>query len=320
MANERIIRFHVDLGPEVGLGHAVRCGAVAQALQRRGISVRCSCPAGQEALLERAIGFSASPDGGEPAFLDGYRFAASEVERLAPVAVFDDNGTLAPPDAVIFNGNLHASTNLYQGVPAERLRLGTSYAPLRSTFAAVEPSAEEPNGPVLLCLGGADSEGWTEQMVELLRRVTDAPLEVILGAATLDVEPRARDLSTKPDVSVRVAERDMPGRLLGARWAVLSGGGLLLEAARCGLPAAVLVIAENQVSAAMAYEDQGLGTRLGDARDWDPATARQRLRNFALDADFRAKARRLGPERVDGLGAERIAEEVASLLSPRGRS
>ena len=148
---------------------------------------------------------------------------------------------------------------------------------------------------LLVTLGGGDVHNVTADVLQALGRL-DAPIDVrvVVGgtnphAATLAAEAECPTLPIEllPDVS------DMAELFFWADLAVTAGGGTCWEMAFCGLPALIIVTADNQRQVARALDDAGAAVSLGERTDWDERRAADAIASLITNstpAGFSASA------------------------------
>ena len=77
-----------------------------------------------------------------------------------------------------------------------------------------------------------------------------------------------------------------------------------------GLPAAVLVLADNQRGIAAGLAEYGTAINLGEAAEATDAQIADALCSLLGDRGLRARMSRKGRGLIDGRGAERVAEHL----------
>ncbi len=201
--------FRADGNPATGLGHVVRCQALAQALQPAiekifvlrdpTLALQQQLAAAELALIQVPLTIPAGlPEADWLAswlhphdilVLDGYHFSPAYQRILAATGAalvcLDD--LITPPNwaSVVLNQAGGVGPAAYRQVPLARLCLGPAYALLRPAFwqrAQNESTTLPPR--LFLNMGGADP---TDQTLALLPRLREQfptyHLEVVTGAA-----------------------------------------------------------------------------------------------------------------------------------------
>lgn len=75
----------------------------------------------------------------------------------------------------------------------------------------------------------------------------------------------------------------------------------------CGVPALLIVAADNQLQLAREAERQGMAINLGWYHELDVARLYAALDNLIINYELRAKMAMRGQELIDGRGAGRVA-------------
>lgn len=208
LSGSRLV-FRADGNPTTGLGHVVRCQALAQALQpavEKIFVLRNPAPALQQQLAAAALAVrlvppaipAGLPEAGWLAgwlrptdilVLDGYHFSPAYQRILAATGAalvcLDD--LVTPPNwaSVVLNQAGGVGPAAYGQVPLARLCLGPAYALLRPAFwqrAQSQPTTSPPR--LFLNMGGADPTDQTLALLPRLRKQFPTHhLEVVTGAA-----------------------------------------------------------------------------------------------------------------------------------------
>jgi UDP-2,4-diacetamido-2,4,6-trideoxy-beta-L-altropyranose hydrolase len=339
--------IRADASEAIGMGHLMRCLALAQAWRRAGGKAHFACAELPDGLRERlhqerceAVNIHADVGSECDAeqtvqlaerlsaaalVLDGYRFAPGYASRLRRdgrrLLIIDDGATNATYDCDwVLNQNLSATAALYRGrARGAQLLLGPRYALLDEPFARQQPATETPPVArrVLVTFGGADPPNATRKVIEALARDECSGLEavVILGGGNPHRASLARFVSNLPErVSLRIElvtdTREMSQHMAEADIAVSAGGVTALELACLGVPTLLIVIADNQRAPAKAAAECGFAQLLGRIDQLDAASIAEALAQLCGDAVRRDAMSRRGRETVDGRGAERVVRTM----------
>ncbi len=343
--------IRADSGTRMGMGHVMRCLALALAWQERGgeatlltcsegdgarrrfarfgfrvmaLRARHPDPDDLDATLRELERLKGRDPGGPRPWLatDGYFFSPAfhEAVRAAgfPLLVLDDIADQPRYVAdLLLNQNLGAEHFAYDCAPETVRLLGTRYALLRPEFRHGETEkAEVPElaRRILVTLGGGDPDNLTLRVLRSLQRTELPGLEVVavVGGGNPHRDALEVVAGGSRDVSIRlVYDADNMAELMAwADLAVSAAGSTCWELAATGVPAVLLVAAENQREIATALAQEGIAMNLG----WHEAVAPDRLtdavRRAARDRSWRAEARRRGRTQVDGAGAGRVAAQM----------
>jgi UDP-2,4-diacetamido-2,4,6-trideoxy-beta-L-altropyranose hydrolase len=346
MSNE-VLLVRADASAEIGVGHVMRCVALAQAWRDHGGSVRFVLAPGGEEIHERlrSEGFAVhairagagsvedaaqtaelcAQSGAEWLVLDGYHFSQDYRNRIRRAAsnllLVDDHGALAPYDCeVVLNANVYASPAMYSDAPPQtHFLLGSGYALLRREFLSAQRQRwdiPERASHLLVTLGGADPHNVTLQVVEALHELGDLEFEltVVLGASNrhrASVEHALEQFHRPARLLLNVA--NMPELMSQSDLAISAGGGTCDELALLGVPMFLITIAQNQEQAVEAYRQRETAVTVG----WFTVLSRdglaRSLRAVMGDRKLRQEIVMRAGEMVDGRGAERVVESMRGI-------
>ena len=326
----------------IGSGHVVRCLALAQAWMRQGGEVVFLSYFEESTWAKRldAAGVSLvalqSDDHNNqvsltlealqdfpkaPVVLDGYDFSPQLRREIREAGhwllCLDDVGSCLNCDALL-NQNLGAEL-LFPAIGYDsHLLLGPRFALLREEFVAwrgwQRPIRLNANR-VLVTLGGSDPYNRTYDVVSALRTLdgADWQVRVLLGASYKHDESIFHCIGADQRFEVVHDAQNMPQQLAWADIAVAGAGSVCWELAFMGLPALLLVCADNQRLIAQALKERGFAFNLGEP-PWNFSLLSETVKTLASDLAMRRTMGRIGQDLVDGIGADRVAETIARIV------
>jgi UDP-2,4-diacetamido-2,4,6-trideoxy-beta-L-altropyranose hydrolase len=340
--SERLF-VRVDATRLTGLGHFMRCLALAQAWQDLGGAVSFIGrygPQSVERLRREAIDCIPLEDGlgpaedlaatlaviapGAPIALDGYAFDPIFQRGLAGhgrLLTIDDTGHWpAYAGALLLNQNPQAAAVPYGDAPAVRL-LGCDYVLLTRDFAEAEAVASDT--PLarrwLVSLGGTDADNIGGQLAGALAAAApEAEIRLLVGPLNQHRAGLAQTAATFPNLELVDSPPNMLQTLHEAELAVSAAGTTALQLARLGVPMLLLAIADNQEPLARSLESAGACVYLGRWPQLTCATAARAAVALATDVPRRAALGRSGRRLIDGLGARRVAAALAATAPATG--
>ena len=337
-----LIRTDADV--RLGTGHFMRCLALAQAWQDVGgvaAFLMSSCARVFEERLQsggmevhhlsswagsvddaKQITAIARQVGASWAVVDGYHFD-SEYQRVIKdsglhLLLIDDMGYGEHYWAdIVLNQNSHAHQSFYENKePYTRLLLGTRYALLRRDFLRWQGWKREILGVahrVLVTLGGGDPENVTLKVIQALNQIKTSELEVkvVVGPSNPHMASLKEAVHRSPFTVHRLSSvTDMPGLMAWADIAVTAGGSTCWELAYMGLPALVVVLAENQTGIAEGLNEAGAVVNLGRHDEVSIEHLVEPLSDLFRSPGRSRRMSQIGRSLVDGMGAGRVAEEL----------
>jgi UDP-2,4-diacetamido-2,4,6-trideoxy-beta-L-altropyranose hydrolase len=335
--------IRADASAQIGAGHVMRCLALAEAWQDRSgqalFITACKSDSLRQRLVQEGFGLipleRAHPDPadwettsavleahpGAWMVLDGYHFDSSYQRRVReaghPLLVIDDMAHLEHYWAdVVLNQNLHAETLQYSAEPNTQFLLGTRYVLLRREFRAWRDWKRETHEiarKVLVTMGGSDPDNVTLKVVRALAAVGVDDLEavVVVGAANPHYEALHAATCALP-YAIRLLRNapNMPELIAWADLAVSAAGSTCWELAFMGLPAIVLVLADNQRPVADGLAVAGAAFNLGLPTMLTTGELGQQLTRFATAFHDRASMQHRAQELVDGEGVGRVVDAL----------
>lgn len=332
------VGIRCDAGPRTGVGHLVRCVALAEELTARGVEVHFLSDLGgvawAEAQLEqRGLAW-------HPAPYDTVGLLAS-VERLALEAVVVDSYTLPPQQSAavrasgrtvlaIVDGDLRGQSadiyvdqNLDAVLDVGDVRLaGLDYALLRSSVRQLRPLSPPVDAiartpKVVAFFGGTDAYRAAPQVARLLTQAA-APFEATVVAADESLRTELLAVAAGPGQHLEIiAPTDqLPKLLVDADLVVSASGTSTWELLCLGRAAALLWVVDNQIQGYERTVAHGYAAGLGRLGDFGPDAVGV-LRRLLTDPAERAVLAARGWSAVDGRGVERVADALLATVRSR---
>lgn len=343
-----MIVFHCDASPVIGLGHLVRCRALAYALFQ--IGEKCImvgpelsyCTQLDERVFEQwipmreggvvhqqdAVAFITLSQtlGASFAVLDSYRVDEQYQQVISSSGLrwlqFDGRAQQQFWANIILNVNLQVRAEDYRPILKNKnaeLLLGANYAIVRSEFAAAKRS-DYLRGcqRVLISFGGGDDLGAIQFVLDALLslHVEDICFVIISGESN----PSNQELKNwigsfaGERVTLHINPENIASLMASCDLAIIAGGGTTYEVACLGMPMMIIAIAENQMMQAKAWENNGAAIFLGALNEISASQLQCEfvtlLENDELRKAMAVRASRL----VDGQGAKRVAEKIQSFI------
>ena len=334
--------FRCDGGPDIGLGHVMRCRALAAAFIARGWNCWFAMTAETAALdgepepiivpsgLEgaSAVATAIATRNIECLVVDHYRLDASfETAARGPakiVVAIDDLANRRHECDMIVDSNPGRTAADYAGLAAAdtRLLLGAHYVLLGRQFAARRPTQAKP-APMrpqrlLITLGGADPENFSACVLAALRHTGNIAEQVLLVIGPANPH-RDRLIIEAAEIGVEcvIDPTDLADWMSESDMAVTAGGVTCSELICLGVPVVVLLTADNQRAIGRAVDEAGAGIVLDGAQGKNPRNIAAAMAKLATDQALRRRMASRGRALVDGRGAERVAAAVIELIGAR---
>ena len=337
--------IRADCSREIGSGHALRCFALAAEWKERGGDVTFVGHCDGESIrrrfarsgitmeaLQESPGSRADLDHtlreasrlGQPwVVVDGYAFDADYLAAIRVAGyrllVVDDQAALVHYDAdMVLNHNVGAESLDYRAPSGTTLRLGPRYALLRREFLTERAPAPDAVPRVarrlLVTLGGADGGDVLSVIAPALRDAQVAELEVLVVLGPIN--PRGSEIRRtlqEGGATVRIVTStdDMASLMAWSEMAVSAAGSTILELAYMGVPALLVVVAENQARGGEAMARSGAAVVIGRSSSIKEKSLAKLITALAHDHEWRRAAAKAGRGLVDGRGADRVIGALA---------
>lgn len=336
-----------DAGPQVGIGHVMRCLALAEELLARGSDVTlvadlAELPWAQDQAERRGVrvaapGTGAPPDAVlavlrrlEPAavVIDSYRLPASFYETVRaghPVLALVDGDVGGRHADVYVDQNIGAEEKDWELPPGSIRLAGLDYALMRDDLRAHRPTAPrvEASDPprVLAFFGGTDAYGVAPLVARALV-ASASPWTATVVAATPALRAELEAVEVGPGQELTIIEpTDRLAEKVAAADVVVSAAGTSSWELFClGSAVAFVCVADNQSDAYRRVVREGLALGLGtiDELAHEPGAieaAGAALRGVLEDPAERARLRAATWQRVDGAGRVRVVDTLAGFRS-----
>lgn len=343
------LMIRADASARIGIGHVMRCFGLAQAWQLDGGHVvflsYCESDCVRQRVTDGGMEFipigyphpdprdlqttleivrirsDAAIDNSMWLVLDGYHFdpVYQQAVRAAGyrLLVVDDMAQLPAYHAdIMLNQNLGAEKLKYNCDSDTTLLLGSRYALLRQEFMAwrgYQREIPDVARKVLITMGGSDTNNITLKVMHAVQKVEADDLEVVVvvGGSNLNLE-MLRPEAQRSRFTIRL-EHDVTKMSELMAWAdlvVSAAGSTCWEIAFMGLPALVLVWADNQRGIAEGLERAGAAINLG----WFGHVSEDAIAGVLTDLvnakERRAQMSECGRRLVDGYGAGRVVQAI----------
>jgi len=341
--NPGTLLIRADASAAIGTGHVMRCLALAQAwraaegevvfamaectdaIKHRLGEERCrvvqivGAPGShQDCAATRAIVAARLPSW---LVLDGYAFGSEYRQAIQeagkPCLIVDDSGSGEEFNAeLVLNQNLYASEKMYERRGRHtRLLLGPRYAMLRDEFAQYRGWSREiaeMGTRVLLTMGGSDPSNLTPRLLDaLVKTERELQIRVAIGGSSENVdavEETAAQFFGR--VKLFRDSRNMPELMSWADLAIAGAGTTCWEMCLLGLPAMLIVVAENQAPIAQAVAAAGAAINIGVAGEVDSSALAAEVESMLSSVDRRREMSQAARKLVDGWGRERVLEAM----------
>ena len=266
--------------------------------------------------------------------LDSYyvtkRYLAA-VGSLARVAYLDDLQLFDYPVDLLINYDVILPNALpsYQAAygSCPRLLLGAAYAPLRPQFQNRPVAVNKQAKNLLITTGGSDPCHFCMGFLYFVMKEPSAwpfsenalRIHMVIGKMNTDRASLFRLAEELPFLKLHENVTHMASLMQTCDLAVSAAGTTLYELCALGIPSVSFALADNQITAAKAFDEAGAIPWTGDIRA-EREKVMNRIHTFVTSMSSsasypaRCSAHKAMRELVDGNGALRIAKALQAML------
>lgn len=341
MASRRL-GVRCDIGQQAGVGHLMRCLALAEEFRGNGWEVEVAADVDGFSFARHRLEAAGVPHVVSPRTPTDH---ASWVSASALDAVLLDTYVLGPevsralvdaaPTLAIIDGSTRgqlASMYLDQNFGSEHSmwpprnemfasqfpRLaGSAYTVISDDFMALRPPKpphQDHRADVLVALGGTDPFGYTPLVVEAIIAAQVPAAVTVISTAISDVGLRKG--SADVDVKVQAPTQDFPKMVATSSAVLFAAGSSMWEAATLGKPIAAMAVAENQSTTYGALVRNDVIHGLGNFAERKPCLndLEEPIGVFLRDVELRTRLAKAGFGLIDGQGRSRVYGAFVGLL------
>jgi len=329
------ILIRCDGSPQLGLGHIVRCLALAMELREnhnlRLVFAMMDKGVGSEIVAKHDFPFFIKPPG-----LDEAQWINTLIQAFHPKVVILDVRTLLEDSAlrdwrnagiivaVIDDPSYRrqaADLAFYPPVPqlaevdwhdfSGKAFVGWDYILLRREFRNPRPRPENPIPVLLVTMGGSDPGGLTFLALKALKLLhAEFRVKVVLGRAFMhnkELDYIRPKLSNKFELLKDMT--DMPSLMARCDFAIAAFGGTAYELAAVNVPSILLGLTRDHARSAESLNHAGMAINMGFHQHVSPKHLAASILSL-LKAPHRAQRMSKACKALDGLGAKRIARII----------
>lgn len=338
------VLFRVDASIEIGIGHVMRCLALAGGFEAKGWSISFAATANTYKVCD-ALGKSAyqkyvldEPE--DPyhlgskvgphcdlAVVDHYGldhiYERTLKDWVRCLLVIDDLANRPHEADVLADSTPGRTQNEYRALVPNNcnMMLGTDYAMLRPEFSEARSASlmrrKQFGGVerILISVGGTDPLNITATAYEGVRQAGfQGFVDVVLAQNSqyLKVFQDHADKAT----TIHAPAKDMAILMRNADIAIGAPGTTSWERCCLGLPALLTVTAENQRTNAHRLSEAGAIVLLKDGTIVTPQDVAESLTVLLTDANQLYRMSKASAQLCDGRGVDRVIETIERVLYP----
>lgn len=214
---------------------------------------------------------------------------------------------------IVVNQNINANNLEIEGTEHTKFLLGTKYAMIRDELLKREMKKyNDPVRKILITLGGTDKDNLTLKIIKNIEEINgEAELIVISGP----YNPHYNELKKFADnaskkIDIISSPQSMLDIYLESDIAISAGGTSCYELAYFGIPNIIIAIADNQLNIAKEFDKKNVSIYLGRKEDFSSNKIKENVLKLVNDNLLRKKMAENGRSLVDGKGKKRIVDVI----------
>jgi UDP-2,4-diacetamido-2,4,6-trideoxy-beta-L-altropyranose hydrolase len=333
------IVFRVDATKNIGLGHLMRCYALAEELVKNKNTCFFVSNIDCEKIIEKINKsniilekISTSPNSKQDIdylinfsrnnninwiVTDHYEIHSEYIKTIKDnrfnVLSIDDTAQTYYKSDIVINQNIGSEKLTFHSDRNTRFLLGPKYVMLRDELLKREKKRYINDvEKILVTLGGIDYGNITIKILKLLKEIIDNNIEIIVVIGTLNKieEDLKSEINTLDNSHFRFvfSPENMAELYLESDIAISAGGSSCYELAYFGIPNIIITVADNQLNIAKELDKLNVSIYLGGKEKFCHSKIKENVLKLINDNSLRKNMAENGRKLVDERGKQRIIE------------
>lgn len=331
----KLIGIRADGGNNIGMGHIMRCMAIAKEFLERNIEVffiSKFCKDVNEIFVNNDIKFINTYSNNlddeileiekviknnniDCVITDSYNLSDDylfKIKQLVKLLVsIDDNSLYNYPSDIIINGNIYANNLEYKLTNKNtKLLLGSGYCILREEFRKnFNFIVEEKVNNILITMGGSDINNFTPFVLETIKEL-NININVIIGKS-FECTNEIQEISKKRDnINLIYNPSNISEIMKNNDIAISASGSTAYELCKVGVPAILIVQAENQENIACEFDKKGIMINMGYFSDLKKDELLEKVKFLIDNKGVRYKMNNLSKNIIPDDGVKNIVDSI----------
>ncbi len=323
--------FRLDAGTKNGLGHLMRCRALADALHKLGVQCTFACKVTDSEIcltphrlhsIDNEDEFLALSKQYQWIIVDHYEYSSEEFYVLQKhpnsfLIVMDDMGNRGHLYAdIILNPIAKAKAfTSYKLSTEAKLLLGPAYCLLGESFQNLVLPDFKSRKQIVITFGGADVLGLTLPFITAISKhkiFAQYEIIVVTGAACGNLDA-IETYCQQHNYYYRHNVQNMAELFSQARLAISTGGSTIFELACCGVPSVLAIVADNQWLAAREHSGYGWCRNIDCRKEKQIGQLAEHAKLLLEDKKLEQYSQ-IASNLVDARGAQRVAREILDIV------
>ncbi|MCL1884778.1 MAG: UDP-2,4-diacetamido-2,4,6-trideoxy-beta-L-altropyranose hydrolase [Defluviitaleaceae bacterium] len=339
------IAFRADGSLKIGMGHLMRCVALADIFKNDGDSILFFCNEKTKdgiawlnhkeyQVVELCDNTSVENEAIElntllnkfkvdVIIVDSYRLSSEYFRILmksdAVIVIIDDHAKFDYTCDILINGDFDAQKHDYSKYSTQKNLLGTDYCILRNEFSTTMPSPlRNIVSNILITMGGSDPNNFTPIVLNALSPIKGITIHVACASLmnnTNDIKREADKCLSK--VILHSPPNSMAKLMSECDLAISAGGGTVKELFAMGVVSLFISQADNQLSLMNYLQKNNLHLYLGSHSEVTAQQIYSQVSNLIDDYHERKRIRSVIIDKICRNGATTIVTEIKNFTHIR---
>lgn len=338
-----MLYIRADANATIGSGHVMRCLTIADAMKKKGIESTFIIADKEAEDLIQSYGFPTicleSTWGNldnetskllslinevniDKILIDSYYVTQSYLKDIGndtKVIYIDDLNQFVYPVDLLINYNVYAKNKGYDRnyyLSQTKLLLGCDFIPLRTEFQGIQGTINEKVADILITTGGSDPYNVAGSILAFIIHkewYRTIRFHIVVGRFNNNIEELNKLVKDSDNIILHHNVSKMSELMLECDIAISAGGSTVYELCACGVPSISYSFADNQLEAIKELDKLGVIYYAGDVRNdlnICLTNIEGRIIQYISDEILRKRISQKMKSMVDGLGADRIAEQI----------
>jgi UDP-2,4-diacetamido-2,4,6-trideoxy-beta-L-altropyranose hydrolase len=236
------------------------------------------------------------------------------LKRLSKILIsIDDNSLYQYLSDIIINSNIYAKDLNYKFKNDNCITLlGTKYSILRKEFQNVNPiKIKSKVKRILVTMGGTDINNFTPIVLESLSEIEDnVTIDVIVGSLFKWSEKLIDMARENKNINLIFNPTNMKEVMEKCDLAISASGTTIYELGVLGIPTILIPQIDNQTNIANKASDLGMMINLGKYDEIDSLEIYKVVKKLIDDVDMRKKMNKIAVSTIDSSGVRNIVNEI----------
>ena len=345
ISNNHNILFRCDGSKEIGLGHVVRCFALADELQKQNKEsvitfAMLNSNLGIQ-IIENNYNILTEPETNSSFEYEKWLSKCIKTTK-AKILILDVRDglttnyitklkklgiliiTLDDPE----EKRLSVDLAFYPPIPQVKkwswnnfngqLFSDWKYVILNRKFPSSNPKRTNSIPKILVSMGGTDIKGFTLLAIKSLIEIEESFFTtVLLGPGFSDHQKLNTLLANNKRFKTQLFSEDLDKLMSESDIAIASFGVTAYELAHIGVPSILLSLTEDHAESASIFADEEIGISIGYNHAVNKNSIKSAVKTLLSDVSRRKKMSRRAKKLIDGKGAYRIAKKIYSTYKNR---